>query len=171
MKPTNILAASLVALSLIMSGCGGTTDYVQAVQITSSGTSTGGFYNLVGIDGTLQLNVNAVYHSGKTIPVTADATYTVTTVGVDDTGNPLPAYDSTPAPVPIDETGLMTAVASLCTWIDAGTPPPTPPKYNWEYTGYYQVVANYKGQASQPIAIGVGSQASNTAPDGSCGPQ
>jgi len=47
---------------------------------------------------------------------------------------------------------------------------PTPPEYNWLYTGYYQVVANYNGMASQPIAIGVGSLSGN-APDGSCGPK
>ncbi len=169
MKPTNVLAVAVVALALICSGCG-TSDYVQSVQLTSSGANSGGFYNLVGTDGTLQFTVNAVYHSGKTIPVTNLATYTVSTVGVDDNGSSLPAYDSSPAPVPINNTGMMTAVASLCTWIDAGTPPPTPPQYNWEYTGYYQVVANYHGMTSQPVAIGVGSQAGNTAPNGACGP-
>ena len=69
---------------------------------------------------------------------------------------------------------VMTIVASLCTWVDlpSGTPPvlPTPPIYNWEYTGYYQVVAVYNGVSSQPVAIGAGSRAGN-APDGSCGPQ
>ncbi len=167
MKRTNILAALLVALSLISTGCG-TSDYVQSVQLTSNGASSGGFFNLSGIDGTLQLEANAVYHSGKTVPVTSSVTYTVTTFGVDaNFGNPLPPYG--PTTVPIDSTGLMTAIESLCTWTDVGNPLPTPPKYNWEYTGYYQVVATYKGMASQPVAIGVGS-ASGNAPDGTCGP-
>jgi hypothetical protein len=118
------------------------------------------------------LNANALYHSGKSVPVTNSVTYTVTTFGIDaNLHNPLPAYG--PNSVPIDSTGLMTAVASLCTWEDlaSGSPPvlPTPPKYNWVYTGYYQVVATYKGMASQPVAIGVGSETGN-APDGSCGP-
>ncbi|MGA7403120.1 MAG: hypothetical protein WCC99_13840 [Candidatus Sulfotelmatobacter sp.] len=181
MKRTNILAALLVALSLISTGCG-TSDYVQSVQLTSTGANTGGFFNLSGQDGTLQLLVNEVYHSGKTIPVTNSVTYTVTPTGCQSSGDPsnpcgtspvpLPAYG--PTTVPIDSTGLMTAVASLCTWIDipSGTPPvlPTPPQYNWLYTGYYQVTATYNGMVSQPVAIGVGSLAGN-APDGSCGPK
>ena len=171
MKRTNILAAFLVALSLIATGCG-TSDYVQSVQLTAKGASSGGFFNIAGIDGTIQLNAAAVYHSGKTVPVTNSVTYAVTTNGTDQFGNPLPAYG--PTTVPINSTGLMTAVVSLCTWQDlaSGTPPvqPTPPQYNWVYTGYYQVVATYQGMTSQPVAIGVGSQ-SGDAPDGTCGPQ
>jgi hypothetical protein len=176
-KRTNILAALLIALSLISTGCG-TSDYVQSVQLTSTGANSGGFFNLSGIDGTLQLQANAVYHSGKTVPVTSSVTYTVTTMGCQSSGDPnspcgqaLPAYG--PTTVPISSTGLMTAIDSLCTWIDlpSGTPPalPTPPQYNWLYTGYYQVTATYNGMVSQPVAIGVGSAAGN-APDGSCGP-
>jgi hypothetical protein len=172
---TNILAALLITLALISTGCG-TTDYVQSVQLSATGPGGGGFFNLAGADGTLQLNTVAVYHSGKTVPVTNNVTYTVTPIGTQDEMSgyaPLPAYDSNPAPVPINSTGLMTVVSSLCTWIDlpSGTPPvlPTPPQYNWEYTGYYQVVAIYNGMSSQPLAIGAGSRAGN-APDGSCGP-
>ncbi len=172
MKRTNILAALLVTLALISTGCG-TSDYVQSVQLSATGPGGGGFFNLAGADGTLQLNAIATYHSGKTVPVTNSVTYTVSPVGSDASGNPLPAYSAVPAPVPINLTGLMTAAAPLCTWIDlaSGTPPvlPTPPQYNWEYTGYYQVIAVYKGMSSQPIAIGVGSLAGN-APDGTCGP-
>jgi hypothetical protein len=171
-KRTNILAALLVTLALISTGCG-TSDYVQSVQLTSTGANSGGFFNLAGADGTIQLTTMAVYHSGKTVPVTNSVTYAVSTVGQDASGNDLPAYNTVPAPVPIDSTGLMTAVAALCTWIDlpSGTPPvlPTPPIYNWEYTGYYQVVSVYNGVSSQPVAVGVGSLAGN-APDGSCGP-
>jgi hypothetical protein len=174
-KRTNILAVLVITLSLIATGCG-TSDSVQSVTLSSSGTNTGGFYNLAGADGTLQLSATANYHSGKTVDVTNSVTYTVTVVGTQDEISgyaPLPVYTSSPAPVPISPTGLMTAVASMCTWVDlpSGTPPvlPTPPLYNWEYTGYYQIVANYQGMASQPVAMGVGSQAGN-APDGSCGP-
>lgn len=170
MKRTNILAALLVALSLISTGCG-TSDSLQSVQLSATGSSTGGFYNLAGIDGTLQLSAMAIYHSGKNVPITNEVTYTVTPIGVDQLGGALPAYG--PTTVPINNTGLMTAITSLCTWQDlaTGNPPlqPTPPKYNWVYTGYYQVVATYRGMASQPVAIGVGSQ-SGDAPDGTCGP-
>ena len=173
MKRTNILAALLVALALISTGCG-TSDYVQSVQLSATGPGGGGFFNLAGADGTLQLNTVAIYHSGKTVPVTNEVSYTVSIVGSTAGGSGLPAYTAAPAPVPINSTGLMTAAASLCTWIDlaSGTPPvlPTPPQYNWEYTGYYQVVAVYHGMSSQPVAIGVGSAAGN-APDGTCGPQ
>ncbi len=168
MKRTKILAAAvLLALPLITTGCG-TSDSVKSITLTSTGANSGGFFNLVGIDGTLQLVANANYNSGKVVPVTNSVTYTVTTVGIDDMGNPLPAYG--PTTVPISSTGMMTAIASICTWQDIGHPLPTPPAYNWVYTGYYQVVANYNGMASQPVAIGVGSQAGNTAPDGACGP-
>jgi hypothetical protein len=166
-KRTNILTALLVGLAVITTGCG-TSDYVQSVQLSATGANSGGFFNLVGIDGTLQLTSTAIYHSGKNVPVTNSVTYTVTTVGTDDTGAALPAYG--PTTVPINSTGMMTAVASLCTWEDIGNPIPTPPTYNWVYSGYYSVVATYQGMSSQPIAVGVGSQAGNTAPDGACGP-
>jgi hypothetical protein len=174
-KRTNILAALLVALPLITTGCG-TSDYVQSVQLTTNGASSGGFFNLVGVDGTLQLQALAIYHSGKTIPITDSVTYTVTTVGVDDTGAALPAYG--PTTVPINATGLMTAIIPLCTWHDqsvttgtgssATTGPANPPE--WVFTGYYQVTAMYKGMASQPVGIGVGSETSNSSPIGGCGP-
>ena len=109
---------------------------------------------------------------GKTVVVTNSVTYNVTPTGTDASGAALPAYG--PTTIPINSTGLMTAEVALCTWIDvpSGSPPvlPTPPKYNWEYTGYYQTVAVYNGMQSQPVAIGVGSAAGN-APDGTCGPQ
>ncbi len=178
MKRTNILAALLVTLSLISTGCG-TSDYVQSIEITTTTGSSGGFFNLSGIDGTLQLVTNTVYHSGKTVPVTNSVTYTVMPVGCQSSGSQppnecgaaLPPYG--PNTVPINSTGLMTAVSGICTWIDveSGNPLalPTPPQYNWLYTGYYQVTATYNGMVSQPVAIGVGSAAGN-APDGTCGP-
>jgi hypothetical protein len=164
-KRTNILAALLVALSLISTGCG-TSDYVQSVQLTSTGADSGGFFNLVGADGTLQLLTSTVYHSGKTVPVTTSVTYQVTTVGVDANFlDPLPPYG--PTTVPIDATGLMTAVEALCTWKNiAATGQPA----IWVYTGYYQVTATYNGMVSQPVAIGVGSATSASSATGGCGP-
>ena len=164
---SKFLAAVVAALSLLSTGCG-VSDYLQSVTLSTSGTNNGGFFNIKGIDGTIQLQVTANYHSGKTVPVTQSVTYTVTTVGGDEGGAQLPDYG--PNSVPISTTGLMTAVASLCTWKDIGSPLPVPPKYNWVYTGYYQVTATYRNKTSQPVAIGIGSQAGHTAPDGACGP-
>ena len=60
MKRTNILAASLIAVSLISTGCG-TSDYVQSIELTATTSSVGGgLYNLPGWGSTLQLQVNAV---------------------------------------------------------------------------------------------------------------
>jgi hypothetical protein len=161
-----IAAAALLALLIATIGCG-TSDYVQSVQITSTGANAGGFFNLAGADGTLQLVVNAVYHSGKTVPVTNSVTFAVTTIGVDANAHqPLPAYG--PTTVPIDTTGLMTAVEALCTWDNTANPPTGTPV--WVYTGYYQITATYKGMVSQPIAIGVGSETSNSSEVGGCGP-
>jgi hypothetical protein len=165
-RHTKLLAAVVVALSIAMSGCG-SSDYLQSVQITSSAANAGGFFNLAGQDGTVQLVVNAVYHSGKTVPVTNSVTFAVASVGVDaNFGQPLPAYG--PTTVPIDSTGLMTAVESLCTWDNDANPPTGTP--NWVYTGYYQVTASYRGMVSQPIAIGVGSEVSKSSEVGGCGP-
>lgn len=176
MKRTNLLTVVVAGLALILSGCG-TSDYVQSITLTATGPSSGAFYNLSGIDGTLQMNVTANYHSGHTINVTNSVTYSITASGYQagtsdqsPDGPPLPAFNSTPAPVTMSPTGLMTATSALCTWIDYGSPPPTPPQYNWEYTGYYQVIAVYNGMQSQPVAVGVGSAASATSPDGTCGP-
>ena len=168
MKRTQLLVAFLSVLSLVMTGCG-TSDSVKSVTLSTSAASSGGFFNLVGADGTLQLIVTDNYRSGKTIVSTNEATYTVTTVGFDDHNNALPPYG--PTTVPISSTGLMTAIVPLCTWTDLPDPktglPQSPPV--WAYTGYYQVVAHHDGLDSQPVAIGVGSLESNS-PTGGCGP-
>jgi hypothetical protein len=185
-KRTNILAALLVTLSLISTGCG-TSDYVQSIQITSGTSSNGGFFNLSGVDGTLQLTTNTVYHSGKTVPVTTSVSYQIEPIGCQSSGEQPPneCGAALPAAAPpvtgqpgsgtvwIYPTGQMVAIAGICSWIDleSGNPLalPTPPQYNWLYTGYYQVTSTYNGMVSQPVAIGVGS-ASGNAPDGTCGP-
>jgi len=172
-KRTQVLATLLAAtLSIIMSGCG-TSDGIKSLLLTSTGTSSGNFFNLAGADGTLQLKVYAVYNSGKMIDETNASTWTVTTVGgSDNPGGALPAYG--PDTVPINSTGLMTAIIPLCTWTDAtdntkSPPAPANPPV-WLYTGYYQVTATYRGFTSQPVAIGVGSLTSTNSPVGGCGP-
>jgi hypothetical protein len=169
-KRTKVLATLLIALSLATSGCGN-SDSIKSLLLTSTGTSSGSTYNLPGVDSTLQLKVWAVYNSGKQIDVTNKATWNVATVGTDDQHNPLPPYG--PDSVPINATGLMTAIAQICTWADTMNTTATPPVlWNppvWVYTGYYQTTASYRGFTSQPIGIGVGVTTSN-APAGGCGP-
>jgi hypothetical protein len=170
-KRTRILSTLLAALALLTASCG-TSDYLESVTLTSNGASAGGFFNLAGVDGTLQLIVTANYHSGKKVIVTNDSTWTVTPVGTDDTGTPLPPYG--PNTVPISRTGLMTGIAQICTWTDAidntKTPPAPANPPVWEYTGYYQTTATYRNFTSQPVGIGVGVTASLNSPVGGCGP-
>lgn len=123
-------------------------------------------YNLPGWGSTLQLQVNAVYHSGKTIPVTNAVTYAVTPQYTNDVGDALLAPPNT---VTINTTGMMTAVnPTECTWKDLTPSTPTSP--SWVLTGSYQVIATYKGMQSQPVFVGVASAASSTDPTGQCGP-
>jgi hypothetical protein len=162
-----ILAAIAIGLSLICSGCG-TSDYVQTVTLSATSSSVGGgIYNLVGWGGTLQLVVNANYHSGKTIPVTDSVQYAVTPQDTDDTGAALQAPPNT---VTINTTGMMTAVnPTVCTWKDLAPNSTTPA---WFLSGSYQVIATYKGIASQPIFVAVASAAGSTdvQSPGACGP-
>ncbi|MGA8764080.1 MAG: hypothetical protein WB562_14535 [Candidatus Sulfotelmatobacter sp.] len=163
MKLTTILAAVLAALALILSGCG-TSDSLESVTLSSSAASSGGFFNLAGEGGTLQLKANANYTSGKSVDVTNFVTYTVTPQGADENGAALPPPPNT---VTISPTGLMTAVTPFaCTWTD-DPPGFTPP--SWLLTGSYQIVATYRNLDSQPVFVGVGS-ASGNGPGGTCGP-
>lgn len=167
MKRTSILAAFLAALALTSTGCG-TSDYLESVTISAANATPGGTYNLAGTDATLQLQVNANYHSGKSVDITDSVTYTVTTQGVDaNYGDSLPAYG--PTTVPINSTGLMTAIVPLCTWQNTATGGSTATPV-WVLTGYYNVVANYRNMASPPIGIGVGSAVDSTSASGGCGP-
>jgi hypothetical protein len=161
-KRINILAALLIALSLISTGCG-TSDKLASVTVSSKAASSGGFFNLAGEGGTLQLAATANYTSGKTVDITNFVTYTVTPQGDGNNG----ALLAPPNTVTINATGLMTAVTPFdCSWTDdpAGATPPS-----WLLTGSYQVVANYRGMVSQPVFVGVGS-ASGNGPGGACGP-
>ncbi|HXY78296.1 MAG TPA: hypothetical protein VEH47_05740 [Candidatus Acidoferrales bacterium] len=186
MKRTRIFTAFLAAALALMATSCGTSDYLESLQLTSSGgSSAGNFFNLAGVDGTVQLQVLAVYHSGKSVDVTNDSTFTMTPIGCVADNDPPDACDpyvAVPAPGPdvvtINKTGLMTGIAGICTWTDAivttgctGTAtscPATPPI--WEYTGYYQVTATYRNFTSQPVGVGMGVAASPGSPDGGCGP-
>jgi len=178
-KSTKFLATILGAALLASSGCG-VSDSIKSLLLTSSGANNSGFYNLPGVDATVQLKVFAVYHSGKQIDVTNDSTWNVTPVGcataadgsnqgaLCSLGGTLPPYG--PDTVPINKTGLMTGIVGLCTWtavLDPTTGKPVTPA-SWEYTGYYQTTASYRGFTSQPVGIGVGVVASPNAPG--CGP-
>jgi len=170
-KRTKILATLLAGVFLMSTGCG-TSDSIKSLLLTSNGANNSGFYNLPGVDATLQLKVFAVYNSGKMIDVTDASTWTVVPTGTDQDGLPLPPYG--PNSVPINKTGVMTGIAQICTWTDAivttGTKsgPASPPI--WQYTGYYQTTATYREFTSQPVGIGVGVVASNNSPSGGCGP-
>lgn len=202
MKRISLFLALMVAgVALLTTSCG-TSDYLESLTLSSTGNSSssgssstaGSFYNLVGLDGTLQLIVTANYHSGKTIVVTNNSTWTVKPVGcaysADDptqvcqydpvTGQlnqyaqapyTLAAYG--PNTVPISSTGMMTAISNVCTWEDLPDTTVTPVvpwnPAEWVYTGYYQVTATYRNFTSQPVGIGVGVTTSN-APAGGCGP-
>jgi hypothetical protein len=172
-KRTSILGLLLAAVALLSTSCG-TSDYIKSVTLSSVGQS-GGFNNMSGVDGTVQLVVTANYNSGKQIDVTNAASYQVTAIGTvyssDDPSYPqggvLPPFG--PGNVTIDGTGLMTAIAAVCSWQDlVGSSGPDNPAV-WAYTGYYQVIATYRNFTTQPIGIGIGVTESN-APTGGCGP-
>jgi len=175
-KRASILAMFLAAVALLTTSCG-TSDYVQSLTLTSNGAAAGGFFNLAGVDGTIQLVATANYHSGKTVDVTNSVTWSITPNGTiyssaDSNylpGDSLPAYG--PTTVPISKTGMMTGIVAICTWVDLTDPttgkPASPP--SWAYTGYYQVTATYKNFTSQPVGVGVGVAESNS-PTGGCGP-
>ncbi len=171
MKCTKVLATILAAVLISSTGCG-VSDSIKSLLLTSSGANNNGFYNLAGADSTLQLKVFAVYHSGKLIDVTNDSKFSAVVVGSDQDGNAIPPFG--PTTVPINKTGLMTAIETICTWTDATDNTKTPPAPAnppiWEYTGYYQTTATYREFTSQPVAIGVGSLASKNSPLGGCGP-
>jgi hypothetical protein len=183
-KRISFLAMFVAAVALLSTSCG-TSDSVKSITLSTNGQSAGGFYNLAGVDGTLQLQVIANYNSGKFVNVTNQSTYKMTPTGwvfasadpafASGPGSTLPAAAANT--VTISPTGLMTGIASICTWEDLivttgsgsnqTTGPANPPI--WAYTGFYQVVATYKGMSSQPVGVGMGIAESN-APTGGCGP-
>jgi hypothetical protein len=168
-KHTRILLALLGVATLLTTSCG-VGDKIGSLSISAAGTT--GTINLVGLGGTLQLQVLANYTSGKQIDETNFSTYTVTQEGyyVDYSQNPPVSVPmpSSPQTLTINATGMVTAVdPAVCDWVNLGTLA-TP---GWAYTGWYEITATYRGFTSQPIDIPVASAASgqdNT--NGQCGP-
>src|SRR5208282_5670458 len=100
-KRNLILATFLSAIAVLTTSCG-TSDSIKSLMLTSSGANNNGFYNLPGVDATLQLKVYAVYNSGKLVDETTESTWTVVPTGTDQNANPLPPYG--PDTVPINKT-------------------------------------------------------------------
>ena len=183
MKRISFVTLIVAAIAFLSSSCG-TSDYMQSIQLSATGSSTGNFYNLSGVDGTLQLQVMAVYHSGKQIDVTNNSTFSLTPVGNVYSGN-LPPGDPVGAPLPapgpgvvtVSANGQMVGIAQICTWVDDYTTTVSngATTYTldnpavWLYTGYYQTTATYRGFTSNPVGIGVGVTSSDS-PQGGCGP-
>jgi hypothetical protein len=172
MKRTfTVLALFLAAIALLSTSCG-SSDYIKSVQLNANGASAGGTFNLPGVDATLQLQVWAIYNSGKQIDVTNASTWTVTPQGTDDFLVPLPAYG--PNTVPISSSGLMSGIVGICTWTDNENTTVTPnAPWNppvWSILGWYQVTATYRNFTSEPVGVGVGVATSRNSPIGGCGP-
>jgi len=152
------LGCALLATSLL--GCGG-SNKLQSITLGIGGT--GGFFNLAGIGGTLQLKATGNYSNSKTKDLTNVVTYAVVPEGVDSTGA---ALNPPPMTVTMSPTGLMTAVEpAVCTWHNQ-EPDPTKPAI-WVLSGSYKVTVSFQGVTSQPIFVAVASAA---LPTGACGP-
>lgn len=166
MKRTTIFAA-LISAALLSSllGCGDPAiGKLQTITLTSS-DSGGGFSDLKGEGGTIQLTSTGNYTSTMTKDLTGHVTYVVTPTGTDLNGFPLPAP---PQDVTISSTGLVTAVTPFaCSFHDAEPDLTKPPA--WVLTGSYQIVATFQGVTSQPIFLGLASQAGD-GPSAACGP-
>jgi hypothetical protein len=163
-KRTSILVTFLAAVTLLSTSCG-TSDKLASVSLNVSGNT--GTVNLAGLGGTLQLQVLTNYTSGKQVDETNWSTYAITPQGVDDSGIALP---TPPQGMTINATGMVTATEpGICTWVDvnsSGTGSPA-----WAFTGFYQIIATYKGMQSQPVYIPVASAASSQSiTEGQCGP-
>lgn len=155
------LACALLVFSML--GCG-TSNHLQSITLTASGTS--GLFNVRGIGGTLQLAATGNYSSGKTHDLTNKVTYNI----IVDPNNFLTAYGATlQAPqlntITLNNTGLVTAIEpAACTWVDvAGIIPPatTAPPPSWALSGDYEVTATFQGITSQPVFVGVASSVGN----------
>jgi hypothetical protein len=161
---TIVLAALLVALSLISMGCG-TSDSVKSITLSPTGS------NFQGVDTTIQLSATANYNSGKVIDVTNESTYAIAAVCCDLNGAalPTPAAPASGASgtLWVNGTGVMTDEVPVCTWTLTSAPNASPVTY--QLTGYYQVVATYGSMSSQPVSVAVASEGGN-GPGGTCGP-
>jgi hypothetical protein len=165
-KRTIFFIAFLSLLAICLTSCG-SSDNLRTIQLSASGSSSGGFFDLQGEGGTIQLTAVGTYDYGPTRDLTNRVIYTVTPDGFDIGGNPLPAP---PQDITISATGLLTAVDPfVCTYADVGTSS-TPA---WVLTGSYKIIATFGGISSQPVYVGVASAAGPPAPAfaaGACGP-
>lgn len=154
-----VLGCALLATTLL--GCGGTTNHLQSITLTTGGQ--GGTVTLKGIGGTLQFLATGNYSNSKTRDLTNVVTYKVIP---DPSGVPL---SLPPLTVTMSPTGLMTAVEpAACTWHDS-EPDPTQNKPQWSITGSYIVTVTTDGITSQPMFIPMAS-ATGDGPGGACGP-
>jgi hypothetical protein len=163
-KRTTFITAFVGLLAIGLTSCG--TASLKTIDLSASGNATGGFYDLKGEGGTIQLTAVGNYTYGPSRDLSNLVTYTVTPDGFDIYGNALPAA---PQDITISKTGLVTAVDPfVCTYVDVGTP--TTPA--WALTGSYKVVVTYRGITSQPVYLGMASQAGPAGPpaNGACGP-
>src|SRR4030088_633916 len=75
------LACALLVFSML--GCG-TTNHLQSITLSAkASTTTGGFYNLVGEGGTLQLVATGNYSSTNHHDLTNVVNYSVTPIGTE----------------------------------------------------------------------------------------
>jgi hypothetical protein len=163
-KRTTFLIAFVVLLAIGLISCGSTT--LKTIDLSASGNASGGFFELKGEGGTIQLTATGNYTYGPSRDISNKVTYTVTPDGFDIFGTALPAP---PQDMTISTTGLVTAVDPfVCTYVDVGTPTTAA----WALSGSYKIVATYRGVTSQPVYIGVASQAGPAGPpaNGACGP-
>jgi hypothetical protein len=163
-KRTTFLTAFVSLLAICLSSCG--SDSLRTIELTASGSNSGGFFDLKGEGGTIQLTATGNYAYGPSRDMSNRVTFTITPDGFDIYGNALP---SAPQDVTISKTGLLTAVDPfVCTYVDVGTAS----QASWALSGSYKIVASFGGLTSQPVYVGVASQAGPAGPpaNGACGP-
>jgi hypothetical protein len=164
-KRTTLFTAFVGLLAIGLTSCGSAS--LKTIDLSASGNATGGFFELKGEGGTIQLTAVGNYTYGPSRDLSNLVTYTVTPDGFDIYGAALPAP---PQDITLSKTGLVTAVDPfVCTYVDVGTATTAA----WALSGSYKIVASYRGITSQPVYIGVASQAGPPAPaiaQGACGP-
>jgi hypothetical protein len=169
-KRTTFLTAFVSLLAICLSSCG--SDSLRTIELSASGSNSGGFFDLKGEGGTIQLTATGHYAYGPSRDMSNRVTFTITVdapngiPGTDIYGQPLP---TPPYTVMVSKTGLLTAVDPwVCTYVDVGTAS----QAAWALTGSYKIVASFGGITSQPVYVGVASQAGPGGPpaNGACGP-
>jgi len=155
------LALSIALAFVGLLGCG-TSNHLQTIMLTSG--NTGGTFNVKGIGGTLQLKAIGNYSSGKTKDLTNVVKYTMVP---DPNGNFL--LPTPPLTAMINATGMITATdPAVCTWTNLNASDLTK-EAAWVLDEDYMVIVTFEGITSQPVFVGIGSQA-GISKDGSCGP-